>query len=159
MAQLMKLLVTIALTFTITTATVTTTTTKTNPTTETFALKDPFKDLTSLKIRPSRFLAQTDGKGQGPKAQNPNAANTCKRDSEICSSTGAKSTLTCCNKKCMDLSTDNQNCGACKNKCPYGTTCCGGKCVSLNYDNDHCGWCNHRCKRNTHCFLGLCDYA
>ncbi|CAN6976405.1 unnamed protein product [Brassica oleracea var. botrytis] len=113
MAQFMKLLVTIALTFAVTTAIITTTTTITNPTTEKFAPKDPFKDLTSpegVKIRPSRFLAQKDVEGQEPKARNRNAAERCNKDSEICCSTGANSTMACCNSKCMDLSTDKKNC-------------------------------------------------
>ncbi|KAF2611323.1 hypothetical protein F2Q70_00007972 [Brassica cretica] len=78
MAQFMKLLVTIALTFAVTTAIIITTTTITNPTTEKFAPKDPFKDLTSpegVKIRPSRFLSQKDVEGQEPKARNRNEWN------------------------------------------------------------------------------------
>ncbi|XP_009132403.1 stigma-specific STIG1-like protein 2 [Brassica rapa] len=162
MAQFMKLLVTIALTFAITTAIITTTTTRTNPRTETFALKDPLKDLTppgANKIRPSRFLAQRYDEGQRPKARNSNAAGRCNKDSEICSSTAANSTMTCCNKKCIDLSTDRQNCGACKKICKYGEICCGGQCVSWRYDPRHCGKCNNRCKPFASCYAGLCEYA
>ena len=131
----MKLLVTIALTFAVTTAIITTTTTITNPTTEKFAPKDPFKDLTSpegVKIRPSRFLAQKDVEGQEPKARNRSAAERCNKDSEICCSTGANSTMACCNSKCMDLSTDKKNCGACNKKCKFGETCCGGDRVWIS---------------------------
>ncbi|CAH8363443.1 unnamed protein product [Eruca vesicaria subsp. sativa] len=162
MAQFFKLLVTIALTFAITTAIITTTATRTNPTTETFALKDPFKDLTppgAFKIRPSRFLAQKDEQGQGPKARNPNAADSCNKDSEICRSSGANSTMTCCNNKCMDLSTDNKNCGACNKKCKYSETCCGGQCVDLSFSKHHCGKCNQLCQKGGFCLYGLCDYA
>ncbi|KAG2310623.1 hypothetical protein Bca52824_022180 [Brassica carinata] len=167
MAQFMKLLVTIALTMAITVAIISTTTTRTNTvTTATFALKYPFKDHTSqgaVKIRPSRFLAEKVNQGQGPKARNPNAADHCQKDPEICSSsyysTGANSTMACCNNKCMDLSTDDKNCGACKNKCKFGQTCCRGQCVYVSYDKRHCGECNHRCKLGELCVYGLCNYA
>ncbi|XP_013627929.1 PREDICTED: stigma-specific STIG1-like protein 2 [Brassica oleracea var. oleracea] len=162
MAQFMKLLVTIALTFAVTTAIITTTTTITNPTTEKFAPKDPFKDLTSpegVKIRPSRFLAQKDVEGQEPKARNRNAAERCNKDSEICCSTGANSTMACCNSKCMDLSTDKKNCGACNKKCKFGETCCGGQCVNMSYDKRHCGECYHCCQPGGYCVYGLYNYA
>uniref|UniRef100_A0A1J3IZH0 Stigma-specific STIG1-like protein 1 n=1 Tax=Noccaea caerulescens TaxID=107243 RepID=A0A1J3IZH0_NOCCA len=169
MAQFMKLLVTIALTTTITIATITSTTTKTTTTTEKFSLdQDPFKDLTSpgaVKIRPSRFLAQKVDEGQGPKARNPNAADHCNKDPEICSSSfysaGANSTMACCNNKCMDLSADDNNCGACKIKCKFGQTCCRGQCVYMAYDKRHCGECNHSCgdDHRKFCVYGLCNYA
>ncbi|CAG7892511.1 unnamed protein product [Brassica rapa] len=162
MAQFMKLLVTIALTMAITVAIITTTTTRTNTTTTTFALEDPLKDHTppgAVKVRPSRFLAEKVDNGQGPKARNPNAADHCNKEPEICSSsyysTGANSTMACCNNKCMDLSTDDKNCGACKNKCKFGQTCCRGQCVYVAYDKRHCGECNHRCEIGELCVYGL----
>ncbi|KAG2297148.1 hypothetical protein Bca4012_001429 [Brassica carinata] len=162
MAQFMKLLVTIALTFAFTTAIITTITTRTNPTTETFAPKDPFKDLTpseGVKIKPSRFLAQKDVEGQELKPRNRNAADRCNKDSDTCSSTGANSKIACCSNKCVDLSTDKKNCGACNKKCNFTATCCGGQCVNLAYDKRHCGECFHRCQPGRYCVYGLCNYA
>ncbi|VYS70399.1 unnamed protein product [Arabidopsis thaliana] len=163
MAHFMKLLVTIALTTVVTIAIVTT---KTTTKTATFALEDPFKDLTppgTIKIRPSRFLAEKVDKGKEPKARNPNAADHCNKDNEICSSsdysTGTNATMACCNNKCMDLSTDDKNCGLCKNKCKFGQTCCRGQCVYVAYDKRHCGECNHRCDLGEFCVYGLCNYA
>ncbi|CAF1895190.1 unnamed protein product [Brassica napus] len=160
MAQFMKLLVTIALTMAITVAIITTTTT--NATTTKFALEYPLKDHTppgAVKVRPSRFLAEKVDNGHGPKARNPNAADHCHKEPEICSSsyysTGANSTMACCNNKCMDLSTDDKNCGACKNKCKFGQTCCRGQCVYVAYDKRHCGECNHRCELGEFCIYGL----
>ncbi|CAN8252882.1 unnamed protein product [Cochlearia groenlandica] len=161
----MKLLVTIALTITLTFAFVTTTTktTTTTTTTTTFPLKDNTQSKTVIKtiMRPSRFLAEK--LDQGPKPRNPNAADHCNKDNEICSSSyysnGPNSTMTCCNNKCMDLSTDDNNCGECKNKCKFGQTCCRGQCVYVAYDKRHCGECNHSCDFGQFCVYGLCNYA
>ncbi|CAH8363467.1 unnamed protein product [Eruca vesicaria subsp. sativa] len=160
MAQFMKLLVTIALTFAITTAIITTTTTTTNTTTKTVALEDPLKGLTppgAIKIRRSRFLAEKTGQGQRAKARNLQEAASCKP--EICRSTEANSTMACCSKKCVNLSTDRNNCGVCKRKCRSWEKCCGGWCESMIYNDRHCGACNHRCKPGHKCALALCNYA
>ncbi|KAG8658232.1 stigma-specific STIG1-like protein 1 [Manihot esculenta] len=99
--------------------------------------------------RLSRFLAEE---------KNPRAADHCRKDNEICNLLGGKN-QTCCNNKCMDLSEDRNNCGACKNKCHFSQTCCRGQCVSLSYDKRHCGSCNNRCEKGEYCVYGLCHYA
>ncbi|KAG2299402.1 hypothetical protein Bca52824_035874 [Brassica carinata] len=159
MAQFMKILVAMALTIAITFAVISTTTAR-------LSLEDHFKDLTpsgTVKTRPSRFLAQKVDNGQGPKARNPNAADHCNKNPEICSSsyysTGVNSTMACCKNKCMDLSADDKNCGACQNKCKFGQTCCRGQCVYVAYDKRHCGECNHSCDLGKLCVYGLCNYA
>ncbi|XP_074348358.1 uncharacterized protein LOC141687097 [Apium graveolens] len=98
--------------------------------------------------RVNRFLAEE---------KNPRAADHCNKDNEVCTLQGTNST--CCNNKCMDLSSDNKNCGACKNKCKYTETCCRGECVDVTYDKRHCGECNNRCSPGGYCIYGLCDYA
>ncbi|GAV81963.1 Stig1 domain-containing protein [Cephalotus follicularis] len=101
-------------------------------------------------IRVSRFLANTE----------PNAREDghCHKNNEICYvHTGYKST--CCNNKCMDLSTDKNNCGECKKKCKYTESCCSGKCVDLAFYKSHCGRCNNRCSHGEYCVYGMCDYA
>lgn len=101
--------------------------------------------------RASRFLAED---------KNPRASDHCKKDNDICLLEGTNvSNSTCCNNKCMDLSTDKDNCGACKNKCVYTDTCCRGECVNISYDKRHCGKCNNRCMPAGYCIYGLCDYA
>ncbi|XP_050216290.2 stigma-specific STIG1-like protein 1 [Mercurialis annua] len=107
----------------------------------------------NLKLKPSkrlsRFLAEE---------KNPNAADHCHKDEEKCYLLGGKN-YTCCNNKCMDLSNDDKNCGACKNKCLHTQTCCGGKCVYLSLDKRHCGACDNRCKDGDYCVFGMCNYA
>ncbi|WOH04176.1 hypothetical protein DCAR_0623585 [Daucus carota subsp. sativus] len=98
--------------------------------------------------RVNRFLAEE---------RNPRAADHCHKDNEVCNYQGTNST--CCNNKCLDLSTDNKNCGACKNKCKYTDTCCRGECVDTTYDKRHCGECNNKCSPGGYCIYGLCDYA
>ncbi|KAK2639773.1 hypothetical protein Ddye_027568 [Dipteronia dyeriana] len=98
--------------------------------------------------RTSRFLAEV---------KNPRAADHCNKDNEVCHYQNRNST--CCNNKCMDLSTDNHNCGACKNKCKFTQACCRGQCVNLSFDKRHCGHCNNRCEPGQYCVYGMCDYA
>ncbi|XP_009379655.2 stigma-specific STIG1-like protein 1 [Pyrus x bretschneideri] len=105
--------------------------------------------------RVSRFLAENDLVDR-----NPRAADHCHKDNEVCAYTppGYKNS-TCCNNKCLDLSEDKNNCGACKKKCKYTESCCRGECVNTNYDKRHCGQCNSPCKFGQYCVYGLCNYA
>ena len=98
--------------------------------------------------RVNRFLGEE---------KNPRAADHCHKDNQVCNLQGTNST--CCNNKCMDLSTDKNNCGACKNKCKYTETCCRGECVDVTYDKRHCGECNNACSPGGYCIYALCDYA
>jgi hypothetical protein len=41
----------------------------------------------------------------------------------------ATATPTCCASVCTNTQTDNNNCGACGNKCPTGKTCKAGVCA------------------------------
>lgn len=91
-------------------------------------------------------------------AQNPNAPLHCHKDAEYCYLNGATNS-TCCNNKCIDLSYDKHNCGACKKKCKYAQTCCKGKCVDTNYDKSNCGGCSVHCELGQYCVYGMCDYA
>ncbi|KAJ0251443.1 Stigma-specific STIG1-like protein 1 [Hirschfeldia incana] len=144
---LVKLLVTIAITTAITIAVITNRTT-------TVAYTSSGAPGTQT-TRPSRFLAQKEV-GE----RNPNAAEHCNKDPEICNGGGgSNSTVTCCNNKCIDVASDDKNCGACKNKCKFSQTCCRGQCVYLSYDKRHCGQCNHPCEQGELCVYGLCNYA
>ncbi|XP_020230548.2 stigma-specific STIG1-like protein 3 [Cajanus cajan] len=99
--------------------------------------------------RVNRLLAQV---------KNPNAADHCHKDNEVCNYVGAKNS-TCCNNKCIDLGYDDHNCGACKKKCKFTHTCCRGECVDIYFDKRHCGECNHRCEDGEYCVYGICGYA
>ncbi|XWS27811.1 hypothetical protein CRYUN_Cryun25bG0012000 [Craigia yunnanensis] len=100
--------------------------------------------------RVSRFL-----KGE---TKNPRAADHCNKDEEVCYVQGGHNS-TCCNNKCVDLVMDNNNCGACKRKCKFTEVCCRGECVYISFDKRHCGACNHRCNPGEYCVYGMCNYA
>ncbi|KAI3945497.1 hypothetical protein MKW98_018314 [Papaver atlanticum] len=103
--------------------------------------------------RISRFLKEE------VKPKNPRAASHCNKNDNVCYAEGSPGT-TCCNIKCVNLTSDPDNCGACKSKCQFYTeTCCNGKCVNLSYDKRHCGRCNNKCTTGGVCLYGNCDYA
>ncbi|RDX69568.1 Stigma-specific STIG1-like protein 3, partial [Mucuna pruriens] len=96
--------------------------------------------------RVNRFLAEV---------KNPNAADHCHKDHDVCTLSGAKN-ATCCNNKCINVGYDGHNCGACKKKCKFTETCCRGECINVYFDKRHCGECNHRCERGQDCVYGMC---
>jgi hypothetical protein len=78
---------------------------------------------------------------------------------------------TTCSGACVNLQTDDTNCGACGLRCPTGTECllgvcnlsCGGgetlcnsTCVNLKADNANCGTCGTICTPETACTDGGC---
>ncbi|CAI0409225.1 unnamed protein product [Linum tenue] len=69
------------------------------------------------------------------------------------------SLLYCCKNNCRNVRQDENNCGACGNKCGFGRSCCNGACISLAYDADNCGECNQRCSPGQKCEYGSCGYA
>ncbi|KAB2029699.1 hypothetical protein ES319_D05G181300v1 [Gossypium barbadense] len=80
---------------------------------------------------------------------------TCGKQPEICSLKG----LFCCNRRCVDLKTEQFNCGRCRKTCNYSSICCEGKCVSPLFDENHCGGCNNSCGKGSSCVYGMCNYA
>ncbi|KAK1325438.1 hypothetical protein QJS10_CPA01g01764 [Acorus calamus] len=89
---------------------------------------------------------------------NPRAPATCDIFPRICRGKGSQ-TPDCCRKQCVNVMTDNLNCGQCGRRCRYGEGCCKGQCVSLMYDRNHCGGCNSKCKKGSYCRYGMCSYA
>jgi endo-1,4-beta-D-glucanase Y len=83
------------------------------------------------------------------------------------SCTGGQSS---CGGKCVNLSSDSTNCGACGMKCAAGSSCsagmcgtcgsgfssCGNQCVNTTADVSNCGSCNHVCGSNQSCGNGNC---
>src|SRR4029077_20161887 len=81
-----------------------------------------------------------------------------------------------CNGKCVDLTQDHGNCGACgaacasgqvctashcTATCPPGLTSCpsdaGGTCSDLQNDPNDCGTCGHACPSGQLCSTGVCN--
>ena len=49
-----------------------------------------------------------------------------------------------------------RSCGACGNVCADGQTCCNGVCVDLNTDQNNCGVCNFLCNTIPGTQTGVC---
>ncbi|CAL9045579.1 unnamed protein product [Musa banksii] len=84
----------------------------------------------------------------------PRGSMTCDEFPRVC-----RAGHHCCRKQCVNVMTDNQNCGQCGKKCCFGQVCCGGSCVNVMYDPKNCGGCNKRCKKGSFCQYGMCSYA
>ena len=97
----------------------------------------------------SRFLRQRYG-GRG--------AMTCDIYPRVCRVPGSKGP-DCCRKKCVNVTTDGNNCGMCGKKCTYSEICCRGKCVNPMVNKNHCGRCGNRCQKGDYCHHGMCSYA
>ncbi|KAI3870326.1 hypothetical protein MKW92_040952 [Papaver armeniacum] len=65
----------------------------------------------------------------------------------------------CCKNRCIDVSSDMNNCGLCGIKCPYTWNCCFGLCINTNINPFHCGSCTNKCPFGSLCFYGMCGYA
>ena len=76
--------------------------------------------------------------------------------------------LTGCNGACVDLTSDDQNCGSCNTVCganehcdngcvcDAGYTDCNGTCFNLQTDKNHCGNCSKVCAPGQSCVGGTC---
>lgn len=77
---------------------------------------------------------------------------------------------TLCAGACVDLQTDNANCGACGASCSAslgcehgvcsclpGDTLCSDGCRDIMHDPANCGDCGHACGADRHCNDGVCD--
>ncbi|WVY94826.1 hypothetical protein V8G54_033914 [Vigna mungo] len=85
-------------------------------------------------------------------------AMTCDKYPRVCRTKGSEGP-DCCKKKCVNVSTDRNNCGMCGKKCKYSQVCCKGKCVNPMVDKHHCGKCGNKCSKGDSCVFGLCSYA
>ena len=83
---------------------------------------------------------------------------TCDRFPRVCRASGSPGP-DCCRRPCVNVMSDNQNCGQCGTKCRFGQACCGGRCVNVMYDPKNCGGCKKRCKKGSFCQYGMCSYA
>jgi hypothetical protein len=96
-----------------------------------------------------------------------------------CGGVACDADQTCCNGTCVNVDSDNTNCGACGNACSApqvcsagtchcsggpgcmaGETCCPGiGCVDLATDRNHCGACNKTCNPGEDCAANACNCA
>ena len=75
-----------------------------------------------------------------------------------------------CDGSCVDIKTDESNCGSCGNKCPEGMSCedgncacpngkteCDGSCIDIKTDESNCGSCGNKCPDVMSCEDGNCS--
>ncbi|KAJ9566702.1 hypothetical protein OSB04_002668 [Centaurea solstitialis] len=91
-------------------------------------------------------------------AQQPRGLMKCNKNPRLCRAKGSPGP-DCCNKKCVNVMVDEQNCGLCGRKCKHMEICCKGSCVNPMSNKRHCGGCNYVCKRGDSCVHGMCNYA
>ena len=86
--------------------------------------------------------------------------------------------LEACGDQCVDVMTDDENCGECGNACGDGESCeagvcegddpqpepcddgleaCGDQCVDLMTDEANCGECGNACGDGESCEAGVCE--
>jgi hypothetical protein len=105
----------------------------------------------------------------------PGVCVTCTADG-MCGSpkTCTNSTCVCpageqlCGTTCIDVGSEEANCGACGVACKMGEVCsqgiccgatqssCAGACTDVTGDADHCGACGASCSAVTYCTGGVC---
>jgi hypothetical protein len=102
----------------------------------------------------------------------PRGVETCNSLDDDCDGV-ADNGITRCGSACVDLRTDQANCGGCGIACGGGTTCaagtclcpaslptaCGGRCVDGRSDPANCGSCDNRCASGQRCEAGRCTTA
>lgn len=96
--------------------------------------------------RRKRRRRKNKRKGQQPGTPQP-PGNTC--------------TQTTCGNACVNLKSDNTNCGSCGKACGEGFTCCEGFCRRLASDNGNCGACGNECflSGSRFCICGICLFC
>ncbi|KAK3003645.1 hypothetical protein RJ639_019150 [Escallonia herrerae] len=67
--------------------------------------------------------------------------------------------MLCCRNRCVDVTSDPNNCGLCGIRCPFNWRCCRGLCIDTNVNPFHCGSCDHKCPFMSYCVYGMCGYA
>lgn len=118
--------------------------------------------------RRGRFLAQGNGEGVAQAinvwptdVRGISVKKTCDVVPALCQTPEqiAIGATTCCNKKCVNIKTDSNNCGRCSNQVGHGCVCCDGKSVDLKKDVNNCGRCGNVCKGpNPKCSYSMCNY-
>jgi len=56
-----------------------------------------------------------------------------------------------CSGACVDIQTDEANCGTCGTVCLSGYDCCSGSCVNLATSESHCAGCGNACDPGETC--------
>ncbi|KAK2387190.1 Stigma-specific Stig1 family protein [Trifolium repens] len=83
----------------------------------------------------------------------------CRRRPWVCSNGEFPPRSMCCRNRCVNVTSDKNNCGFCSIRCPFNWQCCRGFCRDINWSIFNCGRCGHRCPFGEFCFYGMCGYG
>jgi hypothetical protein len=81
----------------------------------------------------------------------------CTSRPRICSTGELLPRSVCCRNRCVDLTSDINNCGFCGVSCLFTNwRCCNRLCVNTNFSPLNCGGCGNTCPLGRLCVLGSC---
>ncbi|KAL5077465.1 hypothetical protein RYX36_016449 [Vicia faba] len=83
----------------------------------------------------------------------------CRSRPWVCRGGEIPSRSMCCGNRCVNVTSDNNNCGFCRSRCPFNWQCCKGLCRDINISIFNCGKCGHRCPFGELCYFGMCGYG
>ncbi|WJX94152.1 hypothetical protein P8452_75598 [Trifolium repens] len=84
----------------------------------------------------------------------------CTNRPSICSNGEFPPRSVCCRNRCVDLTSDINNCGFCGVSCPLNNwRCCNRLCVNTNFSPLNCGGCGNTCHIGRLCLLGTCAFT
>ena len=107
----------------------------------------------------------------------PSAPGLCTDQADVCGDGKVCQAGVCvcpaplreCDGKCIDVRSDQGNCGECKKSCKKGQFCarmacqcpadllmCGGDCIDVQSDIKNCGGCGKACESGLLCDKGAC---
>ncbi|KAI8525079.1 hypothetical protein RHMOL_Rhmol13G0199900 [Rhododendron molle] len=109
----------------------------------------------SLKLLSIVLLTITSSCVASSTANGGSAGYTCDKYPGVCTVAGSVK-QNCCKKTCVNLNTDNLNCGECGHQCKLGKQCCKGHCFNIQTNRSNYGMCGYKCLNNEHCCNGKC---
>ncbi|XP_045831472.1 protein STIG1-like [Trifolium pratense] len=84
----------------------------------------------------------------------------CTNRPEICSNGEFPPRSVCCRNRCVDLTSDINNCGFCGFSCPSNNWhCCNRLCINTNFSPLNCGGCGNTCPIGRLCLHGTCAFT
>ena len=64
----------------------------------------------------------------------------------------------CCGDRCVDVTSDRENCGLCGVRCTFNRQCCNRLCLNTNLNLFNCGRCGRVCPFGRLCVFGSCAF-
>lgn len=64
----------------------------------------------------------------------------------------------CCQNRCVDVTSDINNCGFCGIRCRFNFQCCNRLCINTNISPFNCGGCGRECSIGRLCLFGMCAF-